>query len=158
MNWFKGLFKSKGQETKKQQPTAQVQKAKIDSSMKNVVIKSTMQFRFENGDMTDESPMEATRDVYATRDAENPGIYHVAIKNPEDDTYIMAPKAMKIAKNEGVKITLEGLSDNDPDNIWNSDFSDYGIQFSMNAKSTFTGQPGMASLLLKDRGVLITYQ
>ncbi len=160
MNWFKNLFKNKGQKTRtKPQPqTVSVPKANLDSSMKNVVLNSSMQFRFEKGDMTDDSPMEATRDVYATKDVENPGVYHVSIKNPEDDTYVMAPKAMKIAKNEGVKITLEGLPENDPDNRWNSDFSDYGVQFSMNARSTFTGQPGVANLLLKDRDVLITYQ
>jgi hypothetical protein len=114
--------------------------------------------RFENGKMTENSPLQIRRDVYATKDDQDEEIYHVYIKDPENDSYIMQPKAMKIIQNDGFKITLEGLKLNDIKNRWGFDFSDYGIQFIMSALSGLSGQPGTASLLLKDRDVLITYQ
>ena len=126
--------------------------------MRNVLLKSNFHTRFENGKMTENSPIQVRRDVYAVKDEECPGIYHVYIKDPENDSYIMEPKAMKIVKDEIMKITLEGITANDQDNKWGFDFSDYGIQFIASAMTGMTGQPGTASLLLKDRNVLITYQ
>lgn len=126
--------------------------------MRNVFIKSNFHMRFENGKMTENSPLHVRRDVYAIKDDQNDEIYHVYIKDPENDSYIMQPKAMKIIQNDGFKITLEGLKVNDINNRWGFDFSDYGIQFIMSALSGLSGQPGTASLLLKDRDVLITYQ
>lgn len=127
--------------------------------MRNVYLKSNFHIRFENGKMSEKSPVEVRRDVYAVRDENNPIIYHVYIKDPENGNYLMEPKAMKIVKDEmGMKITLEGITLNDPNNIWGFDFSDYGIQFIASAMTGMTGQPGTASLLLKDRDILITYQ
>jgi len=114
--------------------------------------------RFENGELSKNSPVQAKRDVYATRDDENDRIYHVYIKDPESDNFVMEPKAMKIIKTEMIKITLEGITESDIDNRWGYDFSDYGIQFIMSALSGISGQPGTASLLLKDRDILIAYQ
>jgi len=126
--------------------------------MRNVHLKSQHHIRFENGQMTKNGLTQVRRDVYAIKDEENPKIYHVSIKDPETGNYLMVPKAMKIIKDEMVKITLEGISLNDPDNKWDSDFSDYGIQFVASAMTGMTGQPGTASLLLKDRDILISYQ
>lgn len=127
--------------------------------MRNVHLESQHHMRFENGKMTENSPVQVRRDVYALKDEENSNIYHVYIKDPENGNYIMEPKAMKIIKDEmGMKITLEGITLNDPDNKWGFDFSDYGIQFIASAMTGMTGQPGTASLLLKDRDILITYQ
>jgi len=115
--------------------------------------------RFENGEMKKGGPTHVRRDVYAVKDEENPSIYHVYIKDPENGNYLMEPKAMKVIKDEmGMKITLEGVALNDPDNKWGFDFSDYGIQFIASAMTGMTGQPGTASLLLRDRNILITYQ
>lgn len=126
--------------------------------MRNVYNKSNFHMRFENGKMTENSPLHIRRDVYATKDDQDDEIYHVYIKDPEDNSYIMQPKAMKIIQNDGFKITLEGLKINDINNRWGFDFSDYGIQFIMSVLSGLNGQPGTASLLMKDRDVLITYQ
>lgn len=127
--------------------------------MRNVFLKSNFHMRFENGEMTKGGPTHIRRDVYAVRDEENSKIYHVYIKDPENGNYLMEPKAMKIINDEiGMKITLEGITLNDPDNIWGFDFSDYGIQFIASAMTGMTGQPGTASLLLKDRNILIVYQ
>lgn len=115
--------------------------------------------RFENGKMSEKSPVQVRRDVYAVKDENNPKIYHVYIIDPENGNYLMEPKAMKIIKDEmSMRITLEGITLNDPDNIWGFDFSDYGIQFIASAMTGMTGQPGTASLLMKDRDILITYQ
>ncbi len=126
--------------------------------MRNVHLKSTTQIRFESGNMTKNSPTRAYRDVYAIKDDENSNIYHVYIKDPDTDSFTMQPKAMKIISDEMVKITLEGIKLHDKDNRWGFDFSDYGIQFIMSISSSMNGQPGTASLLLKDRDILITYQ
>ena len=127
--------------------------------MKNIHLKSQHHIRFENGEMTKNSPVQVRRDVHAIKDEENPIIYHVYIKEPENGNYIMTPKAMKIVSDEmGMKITLEGITLNDPDNRWGFDFSDYGIQFIASATTGITGQPGTASLLMKDRNILIAYQ
>lgn len=115
--------------------------------------------RFENGEMTKREPTYVRRDVYAVRDEDNSKIFHVYIKDTENGNYLMEPKAMKIINDEvGMRITLEGITLNDPDNIWGFDFSDYGIQFIASAMTGMTGQPGTASLLLKDRNILIVYQ
>lgn len=127
--------------------------------MRNVLLKSNFHMRYENGEMTKREPTYVRRDVYAVRDEGNSKIYHVYIKDPENGSYLMEPKAMKIVNDEvGMRITLEGITLNDPDNIWGFDFSDYGIQFIASAMTGMTGQPGTASLLLKDRNILIVYQ
>jgi len=124
--------------------------------MRDIVLKSNFHMRFENGKMKEQTHVR--RDVYAVKDEESPSIYHVYIKDPENGNYLMEPKAMKIIKVEMWKITLEGVTLNDPDNKLDSDFSDYGIQFISSAMTGMTGQPGTACLLLKDRNLLITYQ
>lgn len=127
--------------------------------MRNVFLKSNFHMRFENGEMTKREPTYVRRDVYAVRDEDNSKIFHVYIKDTENGNYLMEPKAMKIINDEvGMRITLEGITLNDPDNIWGFDFSDYGIQFIASAMTGMTGQPGTASLLLKDRNILIVYQ
>lgn len=126
--------------------------------MRNVLLKSEFHMRFENGEMTKGGPPSVRRDVYAVRDENNNEIYHVYIKDPENGNFIMEPKVMKIVKDEIMKITLEGITLDDPDNILGFDFSDYGIQFIASAVTGMTGQPGTASLLLKDRDILISYQ
>ena len=124
--------------------------------MNNVLLKSNFHFRQENGEM---KKADVRRDVYAVKDENNSEIYHVYIKDPENGNFLMEPKAMKIINDEmGMRITLEGIKQNDPDNIWGFDFRDYGIQFIASAMTGMTGQPGTASLLLKDRNILITYQ
>lgn len=126
--------------------------------MKNIFIESNFHMRFENGEMSTNSPVHVRRDVYALRDEESPNIYHVFIKNPENGEFLMAPKAMKISKEEMAKITLDGIKENDPENRWGFDFSSYGIQFTMSVMSGLTGQPGTASLWIKDRNIVIVYQ
>jgi hypothetical protein len=118
-----------------------------------------MHFRFENGAMTADSPSSVRRDILAIKDTENERIYHVSINDPELGQQAMSPKPMKIIEDlNGMKFTLEGLGLNDPDNRWGQKFDDYRIQFTASAMSSMTGQPVTASLLLKGRNILITYQ
>ena len=120
--------------------------------MKNLHFKSRLHFRFENGKMTGSADVK--RDILINKDSTNDNIYHISIKNPNEGSLIMAPKAMKIIGNEMGKLTLEGIKLNDGDNKWGNDFSDYGIQLTQD----ISGEIGTISLSLKDRNVLITYQ
>lgn len=63
--------------------------------------------RFENGKMTENSPVHIRR--LRLQKTMNMIIYHVYIKDPENNSYMMQPKVMRIIKNEGFSTTLEGL-------------------------------------------------
>lgn len=122
--------------------------------MREFEFKSTVHYRQEQD--KDMIPAFVERIIKAEKDKQQPSIYHISIFNPASNDYTMAPKAMKIVNDQIIKITLEGITENDPDNIWGCDFSDYGIQFIQSAISN--GNPGTAVLWLKDRDIVITYQ
>ncbi len=125
--------------------------------MRNIHLKSEHHIRFENGEMSKNSPVKIRRDVFAQRDEKNTEIYHIYIKDVNDN-FIMEPKAMKVIENKMIEVTLEGISLNDPDNRWGLDFSNYAIKFTLSALSGLTGESGTAILVLKDRNISIAYQ